>query len=329
MENSTYVYEKYVTTKEGVRDTLNEYGVAIIPNVLNEEECEEMRNGMWEYLEHITSDFEIPINRNNEESWRSLRLLYPKHSMLIQEWNIGHTQLSWNLRQNPKIYEIFAHIWNVAARDLLVSFDGCSFHFPPEITKFGWYRGNQWLHCDQSYLRNDFECVQSWINGYDTNEGDATLTFFEGSNKHHREFRERFNITDREDWYKLENSDQHDFYVNEKGCKQYHIKCPKGSLVLWDSRTIHCGSEPMKGREIPNMRCVVYLCYAPRNLITTRDLNKKIKAFEEMRTTNHWPCKPKLFPKIPRTYGGPIPPVKKIEAPIVNEIGRRLIGYEV
>ena len=28
MENSTYVYEKYVTTKEGVRDTLNEYGVA-------------------------------------------------------------------------------------------------------------------------------------------------------------------------------------------------------------------------------------------------------------------------------------------------------------
>ena len=52
-----------------------------------------------------------------------------------------------------------------------------SFHIPPEITGFGWANKTDklWLHTDQSYLRNDFECVQGWINAYDTNEGDATL----------------------------------------------------------------------------------------------------------------------------------------------------------
>lgn len=323
----TYVYEKYATTKENVKKTLETYGVAIIPNILNTEECEGMKRGMWEYLEHITGDFEKPIKRDDEESWRSFRLLLPKHSMLMQEWGVGHTQMSWDLRQNPKIVGVFSEIWKVEPNDLLVSFDGASFHFPPETTKLGWYKGNNWLHCDQSYLRNDFECVQSWINGYDTNEGDATLTFMEGSHKYHKEFKERFNIESKEDWYKLENSEQHDFYVKEKGCTQYHIKCPAGSLVLWDSRTIHSGTEPIKGRSTPNFRCVSYLCYTPRSHSTPALLKKKIKAFEELRTTSHWPHKPSLFAKNPRTYGAELPPVKSIEPPKINTLGRRLIGY--
>ncbi len=329
METRTYEYEKYITTKENLKNTLEEYGVAIIPNVIDEGECEELKNGFWSYLEFITQNFEVPINRNNPQTWRSFRLLLAKHSMLIQEWSIGQSQFAWNLRQNPKIYEIFSTLWNVRPEDLLVSFDGSSFHLPPETTGLGWYKGNQWLHCDQSFLRNGFECVQSWINGYDTNEGDATLTFYEGSHKYHREFKERFNIEDKDDWYKLENTDQHDFYVNEKGCKQYHIRCPAGSLVFWDSRTIHSGTEAVKDRREPNFRAVVYLCYTPRRFAKQLDLKKKIKAFEELRTTSHWPHKPKLFAKIPRTYGAPPPNVSQIPAPVVSNIARRFIGYDV
>ncbi len=329
METRTYEYEKYITTKENLKNTLEEYGVAIIPNVIDEGECEELKNGFWSYLEFITQNFEVPINRNNPQTWRSFRLLLAKHSMLIQEWSIGQAQFAWNLRQNPKIYEIFSTLWNVRPEDLLVSFDGSSFHLPPETTGLGWYKGNQWLHCDQSFLRNGFECVQSWINGYDTNEGDATLTFYEGSHKYHREFKERFNIEDKDDWYKLENTDQHDFYVNEKGCKQYHIRCPAGSLVFWDSRTIHSGTEAVKDRREPNFRAVVYLCYTPRRFAKQLDLKKKIKAFEELRTTSHWPHKPKLFAKIPRTYGAPPPNVSQIPVPVVSNIARRFIGYDV
>ncbi len=327
METRTYEYNRYVTTKENVKNTLEEYGVAIIPNILNHEECENMKVDMWNYLEHITQHFEVPIRRDVPESWRSFRELYPKHSMLMQEWGIGQSQLNWNLRQNPKIYEVFAKIWDVRPEELLVSFDGASFHFPPETTNLGWYKGNNWLHCDQSYLRPDFECIQSWINGFDTNVGDATLTFYEGSHKYHNEFRERFQVTDKDDWYKLQNQDQKDFYMIEKGCRQYHIQCPAGSLVLWDSRTIHSGTEPVKGREIPNFRCVSYLCYIPRSRAKPLDIQKKIKAFEELRTTSHWANRCKLFPKTPRTYGKALPNITPIHPPIVNEMGRKFIGY--
>jgi hypothetical protein len=42
--------EKYFTTKEKVKETIDKYGVAIIPNILTEEEMSEMKNGMWNYL---------------------------------------------------------------------------------------------------------------------------------------------------------------------------------------------------------------------------------------------------------------------------------------
>ena len=98
-------------------------------------------------------------------------------------------------------------------------------------------------------------------------------------------------------------------------------------MVFWDSRTIHCGVEPRKGREEQNFRCVVYLCYTPRSLSTEKELKKKIKAFEEMRMTSHWPHKVKLFPKMPNTFGAKIKDVEPLNPPEINEIGRKIVGY--
>jgi len=60
----------------------------------------------------------------------------------------------------------------------------------------------------------------------------------ESSNNFHEEFAKKFNITNKSDWYKL-NKEETQFYL-EKDCLYKKIKCPKGSLVFWDSRTIHC-----------------------------------------------------------------------------------------
>ena len=38
-------------------------------------------------------------------------------------------------KTKPKIVNVFSKIWNTKPEDLLVSFDGASFHMPPEITK--------------------------------------------------------------------------------------------------------------------------------------------------------------------------------------------------
>jgi hypothetical protein len=370
----TFESEKYYCDINTLKETLEKYGVAIIPSVINEEECVKMRNGMWESIEHITQDFDKPVKTNKPltpeqirenydkygillipdkidkeaqemvdsimndknfklpspilkddiSSWSSFPRLFALHSMLIQRW-VSHAQYYWDLRQKPEIVDIFAHLWNVKPEELLVSFDGLSLHLPPEKTGRGWYRNNNWTHRDQSFTRHDFECVQSFLSANPINEGDATLTFLEGSHKLGKRAAKKFNITDKADWYKL-NEKEYDYFI-KKGCEKKCIKCPAGSMVFWDSRLQHQGQEPLKERKVANERCIIYLCYTPRNRATKANLKKKVKAFEELRTTSHWPHKPKLFPENPRTYGAPMPNIVKLPPPVVNDLGKKLIGY--
>jgi hypothetical protein len=321
---SNYEFEKYICTNATVFDTVARYGVAIIPALLNEEECVRMATGMWNTFEDITQTWDEPIHRDNPESWKNIRKLFPLHSMLIQHWTVGHAQFIWNLRENPKCAAVFAEIWGCPIEDLLVSFDAVSFHMPPETTKIGWHR-NTWYHTDQSFVNNGFKCIQSWVTAFDVNEGDGTLAFYESSNQFHSAFGEAFGITDKSNWYKID-TEQMQFYI-DRGCIERRIKCPAGSMVLWDSRTIHCGVEPEKSRSRPNFRCVAYLCYMPRSMATETEIKKKIKAFEEMRMTSHWPCKVKLFAKTPRTYGQPVAEILTLEKPEIYTLGRRLVGY--
>lgn len=325
MMDREYEFEKYSATMETVNEVLEKYGVAIIPSVLDESETQHMREGMWNYLEHITQKFTNPINREKPETWKAFKTLYPSQSMLLQHWGVGHSQMVWDLRQNPKIYNIFAKMYDTTPEELLVSFDGASFHFPPEITGCGWYRRGSNLHCDQSFLRNDRECIQGWITANPVEEGDATLVLLEGSHRLHRDFANEFKITEKPDWYKLDPS--HIDFFTQKGCSQKFISCPEGSLVLWDSRTIHSGIQPIRGRHQAKIRCIAYICYTPRNLATQKDMKKRIEAFNNLRMTSHWPHKPRLFSKFPRTYGGSLPDVAPIQPPIITEIGKRFIGF--
>jgi len=70
--SSEYEFEKYITTPENIMETINKYGVAIIPNLLNDEECCEMASGMWDTLETISQTWEEPINRNNNSTWKNI-----------------------------------------------------------------------------------------------------------------------------------------------------------------------------------------------------------------------------------------------------------------
>lgn len=327
LKNMSYKLEPYTTSLENVNETLEKYGVAILPSLLNQKECKKINNGMVKFFEHITSDWSKPFKLSDKTSWRELFKLYPMHSMLYQHWKIGQSQHVWDVRQNIKVAQVFAKIWDCKPDDLLVSFDGASFHLPPESTNRGWYN-KAWLHTDQSFTRNEKECIQGLVTSLDVHEGDATFCFLEGSHKYHKDFAQRFGITDKSDWYKL-NDVEINFYKNKKNgkCEMRRIKCLAGSMILWDSRTIHCGVEALKRRTESNFRSVVYVCMTPRSLCSKADLEKRKKAFDEMRMTSHWPHKPKLFPVNPRTYGGEMPMVKDIPKPKLNELGKKLVGY--
>ena len=163
------------------------------------------------------------------------------------------------------------------------------------------------------------------MTGPAVNEGDATLAILEGSHKYHKEFATHFKITKNVQWTKL-TKEQIEFY-RERNCEFNRIVCPKGSLVMWDSRTIHCGVEANKDRAQPNFRAIVYVCYAPRSKCTESNIKKRQKAFTEMRATIHDPINTKLFGKKPRTYGQPLPEITPINMPILTEFGFKLAGF--
>ncbi len=64
-----------------------------------------------------------------------------------------------------------------------------------------------------------------------------------------------------------------------------------------------------------------------KNLCSEKNLKKKQKACNEMRTTSHYPCNIKLFPKHPRTYGNELPTITEIEKPILSDLGKKLAGF--
>lgn len=65
----------------------------------------------------------------------------------------------------------------------------------------------------------------------------------------------------------------------------------------------------------------------PRHLASKKDIQKKQKAFNELRMTSHWPAKIKLFSKTPRTYGAKLPTITPIDKPVVGQLGLKLSGF--
>ena len=129
-------YKTYNTDLNNVNDYLDKNGVAVIPNILTENECFYFRNHIWNEIKYVSQNrFDV----NNENTWNEFYNFYPVHSMLLHHFSLGHMQPIWDIRQHPSVYQVFEKIWSVSVNDLLVSFDGLSIHLPPEKTNRGWY----------------------------------------------------------------------------------------------------------------------------------------------------------------------------------------------
>lgn len=322
-------YKSYDCTLDTVMQQLDKYGVAVIPNILSLEKCSTIRQEIWDEIKYVTKgNFDI----KDQKTWsKYYEYFTPLHGMMLQHHSLGQMEPLWKIRESEEVQQVFAKIWNVPKEKLITSFDALSISLPHEVTKRGYYRGAQgskdhrWTHTDQSPTKKGLQCVQGFVNLYPVNEGDATLLIYEGSHKwHERYFIDRKISDTKEDWHRLDEVGYQ--YFAKAGCKPYRVKAGVGSIVLWDSRTFHQGGEPLKERKEPNFRMVSYVCMMSRDGVSQGIMNKRIKAFQELRVTNHWPNNPKLFPKLPRTYGNSPPEINMIHPPVLNAVRQRLIG---
>lgn len=309
------------------------YGVAIIPKVLDEGECAALFSGTWDWLEQKWSSGLTKLSRAAPNSWRLLDYMYPKHAMLHQHYGAGHSQASWDVRQNPKVVDVFRQLWGQARNeDMLTSFDGFSFGVPPETTRTGWQPDDGgWLHLDQSPALRGEQCYQAWVTALDVRPGDATLVVCEAGHLLHDEFAVAHRPKDGwpdKNWVPLSKR-QRDWY-DAKGAPLRAIECPAGSIVLWDSRTPHYGRGPLQTRTHPNFRCVVYVCMTPRSLADEDTLARKRRALAALKTTSHWPHLVVPFADVPSTHYGRrsliTPPPPQSPPPTLSPLGKALSG---
>ena len=79
-----------------------------------------------------TSGLRIPVKRDEPDTYNSLFDLNLNHGGLIQHHQWGHAQYVWDVRQNPKVAEVYNKLYG---DDLLVSFDGVNVFWKCNVRK--------------------------------------------------------------------------------------------------------------------------------------------------------------------------------------------------
>jgi hypothetical protein len=342
----TYPYIAYVrpvpVKPDDVVSELSRQGFAVVQGVISTEHCAEYADSMWRELSHLTQGRLGRHDTTTYDEWAKLNVL---HSMLCQNFGIGHLKTLWQMRLHPGVLNVFETIHGT--RCLLTSFDGMALALPPEDRKGkGAFKGNLWLHTDQAPNKTDRLVVQSVLNLVEVREGDATTMFYTGSNQFHAEFFQeklrRDEKTPTTDWYKIDaKSPWEGEFFKSRGCKLVAIALHQGDLLLWDSRTFHQGVEARAATKDPfkrsksNYRLAGYFCFTPRSWATVKNIATRIANFKKASSSSHSPHAGKTFAKKPRMYPDQVlPPVNHIEPlditrfqPSATKKLKELIGF--
>jgi len=277
----------------------------------------ELKTKGYVIIPNILTQTEIDTTKQLHDEWRKT---IPNHDTIhpsIDPHGIykfhqgGHQRYAWLIRTNSKVQSVFKYLWNTD--ELIVSFDG-SCYISKETNK----TDNIWTHTDQAPNKPDLECYQGLVSLTDNKE--RTLVVYEKSHTIHKTYFEEKGIKSSKNWQLID----HEKLEALKDTKRV-LHIPAGSLVLWDSRTFHQNQYGKPGEE----RIVQYVCYLPKShkKNTAAMKTKRMKYFNEKRTTSHWPAPINVNGKQPQTYGdkSKLIDYSKLTAPNLDDIRDEII----
>jgi hypothetical protein len=317
-------------------------GAVVIPGVVPPDECERLHQDMLEFHHR----WEPAIDPNSPVTWTSERRPPGVHG--LNQFS-GQQQFCWDVRQHPRVVQVFSELYGVQPRNLLTSMDG--FRFLKAHRKYG--RGT-WGHTDQgAHLYDDpYVCVQASVAVTSSaDDADGDFVFWKHGHRAHKGYFDQHPeaVKGRENWYKypeeflleiqrdgseyLQKSDPHYGKEEPLPMPRTRIRRNPGDMVLWYSTTPHQSDAPTV--DSTHDAACIFVSMAPRKYATSKELEKRIAAFEERRTTSHWPIRGfHTFPKRPRLWSKEAITAFDQRNPRVNPpdpeltpLGRRLVGY--
>ncbi|GKT40261.1 uncharacterized protein ColSpa_00442 [Colletotrichum spaethianum] len=268
-----------VKTKDDWRADLEKNGFAVVKGAIPRDRAISYQEKAYAWLKSFGTDLDF----NNPATWITANLPVQSKINTFHSYGVAHEKFMWDARLESGVIEAFAKIWGT--EELLVSFDSLNITLPnrKDVPRKG-----AWDHIDQSPLRRGLHCVQGIINLSPAGPEDGGLVVYPGSHRLNDEFFDT--QTDKSTWTKL---DRYMFdagqlsWFKAKGIEPHKVCANVGDLILWDSRTIHYGSEPEE--ESNQIRTVIYASYTPAKLASSEQLELKKQVFKAYGGTTHWP----------------------------------------
>lgn len=274
-----------------LRDIMDEHGVVVVTNVISPAEVEAAKNGMTKWITEKTG-----CSIDSPELYSKAAKATFVHR-IVKHYGAGQAQFMWDLRTHPNIIRIFQMI--NSTHDLRCGFDGFCVMPPPEHLgpRHKAYDDNSkgWLHRDQSLvdmprdgvIATERSTIQGLVNLIDASSEDGTFLCMPGTHTLTERIRERCDLTPTEmkpQWIKI--PDEELTRLEAEGYRKFRVPLPAGSMVLWDSRTIHSNCYPIRGRSDAKWRMCAYICMFPERPVKKEPANR-IKLFLQRATTDH------------------------------------------
>lgn len=143
------IFSKKKAKKGDWISDLDEKGYAVVPGVLTDAECDSVLEKMKSFI--------AGLGRNIEER-NDLSNIHG----IYQHYGVGQSAAVWEVRTNPAVARPFEEIYGT--NDLLVSFDGFCLMLPTRRFQ----KGKYWLHMDQSAKATGRQCIQGYVNLFDS-----------------------------------------------------------------------------------------------------------------------------------------------------------------
>ncbi|KAG1673015.1 hypothetical protein FOA52_005945 [Chlamydomonas sp. UWO 241] len=322
-------YQDVVEDDDLIRHVLDAWGFVVVRGVALRAECDQWGAGVRSFFGSLStgvvlSDEDVAVN------WPGKRWLVNSGG-ICHNFGVGHLPEVWQARQHPHVLCVFASVWQTS--ELVVSFDGVNAERPK--TASPQQPPTDTLHTDQSPWSNQDArvCVQGVLSLTSTREHTGGTTVVAKSHVQHRRLLvDTFKVPEKEwkkDWISLE-APMHVWLLDQPGCQVLKLATDPGDLVLWDSRTMHCG------RKTPDVhthgwRLAVYICMCPAAWLDDDARARKAGALAAARTTSHWPDAREVMNHRPHFQGGKVPAGYRdgagvTEPPALDKRGLQLAG---
>eukprot|EP00928_Gymnodinium_smaydae_P054441 TRINITY_DN38205_c0_g1_i1.p1 TRINITY_DN38205_c0_g1~~TRINITY_DN38205_c0_g1_i1.p1 ORF type:complete len:520 (+),score=44.04 TRINITY_DN38205_c0_g1_i1:71-1630(+) len=246
-----------------LREVFAQYGCVLVTDVLSTSECDQLeqlwRDDLLNTIDESTSKSPYVrailerVRTDGAQAWPADWKNVLGSKGCASQRSLPHGRFAWAARLHPNVKKVFAGLYDISPEDMAVGLDvvfwaAADSDGPATLNK-------QWLHVDQNFRSGlTHLCAQGILYVWPS-DGDraSTTALWPGSHltTYERLMQDGHAIGKGKKRYGSQSVQVNNLYscpLREEIAEQAiagtrRMPCPRGSLLLWDSRVIHQGWE--------------------------------------------------------------------------------------